>query len=103
MLKYKQDLPKAASGLASKLEPAAPWQLVMGYVQYRNQLNSLNRLLDSNHALPPLANLKDESGDAPRTLVLVIGESTQRGRMSCMATHAKPRRSWMRCIKAIRG
>ena len=82
MLKYKQDLAKAASGLASKLEPAAPWQLVMGYVQYRNQLSSLNRLLDSNHALPPLANLKDESGDAPRTLVLVIGESTQRGRMS---------------------
>lgn len=25
---------------------------------------------------------KDESGNEPRTLVLVIGESTQRGRMS---------------------
>ncbi|MFM2505084.1 sulfatase-like hydrolase/transferase, partial [Escherichia coli] len=33
-------------------------------------------------ALPPLANFQDHSGDAPRTLVLVIGESTQRGRMS---------------------
>ncbi len=32
--------------------------------------------------LPPLANFKDESGNEPRTLVLVIGESTQRGRMS---------------------
>ena len=29
-----------------------------------------------------MANFKDSSGDAPRTLVLVIGESTQRGRMS---------------------
>ncbi len=35
-----------------------------------------------NDAPPPLANFKDHSGDAPRTLVLVIGESTQRGRMS---------------------
>ncbi|STM41461.1 inner membrane protein [Escherichia coli] len=32
--------------------------------------------------MPPLANFKDESGNEPRTLVLVIGESTQRGRMS---------------------
>ncbi|WP_342322793.1 phosphoethanolamine transferase CptA [Kosakonia sp. BYX6] len=82
MLKNKQDLAKASSGLVSRLEPAAPWQLVMGYVQYRNQLASLNKLLDKNNALPPLANLQDTSGDAPRTLVLVIGESTQRGRMS---------------------
>ncbi|WLI76520.1 phosphoethanolamine transferase CptA [Kosakonia sp. H02] len=82
MLKNKQDLAKASSGLTSRLEPAAPWQLVMGYVQYRHQLSSLNKLLDSNHALPPLANLHDTSGDAPRTLVLVIGESTQRGHMS---------------------
>ena len=82
MLSQKQDIVKASSGLMSRLEPAAPWQLIMGYVQYRHQLNSLNKLLDSNSALAPLANLKDTSGDAPRTLVLVIGESTQRGRMS---------------------
>ena len=46
------------------------------------QLNHLQGLLDKNRQLPPLANLKDNNGDAPRTLVLVIGESTQRGRMS---------------------
>lgn len=73
---------KAVSSLTSRMEPAAPWQMIIGYTQYRTQLNSLQGILDKNRKLPPLANLKDSSGDAPRTLVLVIGESTQRGRMS---------------------
>ncbi|MDQ7884019.1 phosphoethanolamine transferase CptA [Atlantibacter hermannii] len=72
----------ALSSLGSRMEPAAPWQIVNGYAQYRLQLNHLQGLLDKNRQLPPLANLKDNNGDAPRTLVLVIGESTQRGRMS---------------------
>ncbi|GHD97642.1 phosphoethanolamine transferase CptA [Pseudocitrobacter faecalis] len=75
-------LEKTLNGMASRMEPAAPWQFITGYYQYRQQLNSLNKLLNANNALPPLANLKDSSGEAPRTLVLVIGESTQRGRMS---------------------
>ncbi|AGB80270.1 phosphoethanolamine transferase CptA [Pseudocitrobacter corydidari] len=75
-------LEKTLNGMASRMEPAAPWQFITGYYQYRQQLTSLNKLLSANNALPPLANLKDSSGDAPRTLVLVIGESTQRGRMS---------------------
>lgn len=73
---------KTFSGLTSRMEPAAPWQFVIGYYQYRRQLTNLNSLLDKNNALPPLANMKDSSGNLPRTLVLVIGESTQRGRMS---------------------
>jgi len=73
---------KTLDGLASRMEPAAPWQFISGYYQYRQQLASLNSMLNKNDALPPLANFKDSSGDAPRTLVLVIGESTQRGRMS---------------------
>lgn len=73
---------KTLDGLASRMEPAAPWQFISGYYQYRQQLTALNSLLNENNALPPLANFKDHSGDAPRTLVLVIGESTQRGRMS---------------------
>nr|WP_318384526.1 phosphoethanolamine transferase CptA [uncultured Enterobacter sp.] len=77
-----QKLEKTFSGISSRFEPAAPWQFVVGYAQYRQQLESLNNLLNSNSALPPLANMKDSSGDAPRTLVLVIGESTQRGHMS---------------------
>ncbi|EDP8595464.1 phosphoethanolamine transferase CptA, partial [Salmonella bongori] len=80
-IKHKS-MEKTLDSLASRMEPAAPWQFITGYYQYRLQLASLNKLLNANDALPPLANFKDSSGDAPRTLVLVIGESTQRGRMS---------------------
>ncbi|SUI18065.1 UPF0141 membrane protein YijP possibly requiredfor phosphoethanolamine modification of lipopolysaccharide [Salmonella enterica subsp. salamae] len=80
-IKHKS-MEKTLDSLASRMEPAAPWQFISGYYQYHRQLTSLNNLLNENDALPPLANFKDHSGDAPRTLVLVIGESTQRGRMS---------------------
>jgi len=75
------------SSISSRIEPAAPWQFIIAYTQYRAQLDSLNSLLNSNSALAPLANLKDSSGNEPRTLVLVIGESTQRGRMSLYGYH----------------
>jgi heptose-I-phosphate ethanolaminephosphotransferase len=38
-------------------------------------------LLQKNAALPPLQNLADSNGDTPRTLVLVLGESTTREHM----------------------
>ncbi len=82
ILLHKRSLSEAFDSLSSRLEPAAPWQFVVAYREYQNQLSSLTNLLNSNHALPPLANLQDSSGDAPRTLVLVLGESTQRDRMS---------------------
>jgi heptose-I-phosphate ethanolaminephosphotransferase len=78
----KRSIGDSFSSISSRLEPAAPWQFIVAYTEYRQQLDSLNSMLSSNNALPPLANLKDASGNAPRTLVLVIGESTQRGRMS---------------------
>ena len=78
----KKDFYSSIVSASSRFEPAAPWQFVVSYVQYRNQLSNMNSLLDKNSALPPLANLQDSSGHAPRTLVLVIGESTQRGHMS---------------------
>jgi heptose-I-phosphate ethanolaminephosphotransferase len=68
--------------LHKRMEPAVPWQLVSGYLQYQDQLANVQKLLQDNAALPPLANLKDASGDMPRTLVLVIGESTTSQRMS---------------------
>lgn len=70
------------NGLAARMEPAAPWQFVTSYYQYRQQLDEMDKLLSENHQLPPLNHFVDKSGDLPRTLVLVIGESTQRGRMS---------------------
>ncbi|HAK5377182.1 TPA: phosphoethanolamine transferase CptA [Salmonella enterica] len=78
----KEPFEETSGHLASRMEPAAPWQFLTGYYQYRQQLNSLTNLLNDNNALPPLTSFKDHSGNEPRTLVLVIGESTQRGRMS---------------------
>ncbi|BDH43988.1 phosphoethanolamine transferase CptA [Salmonella enterica subsp. enterica serovar Choleraesuis] len=72
----------AKTRLLNRMEPAAPWQLVSGYYKYRAQLDDLQDQLQSNQALPPLKNLTDSSGNAPRTLVLIIGESTQRNRLS---------------------
>ncbi|MFT7754778.1 UNVERIFIED_CONTAM: phosphoethanolamine transferase CptA, partial [Salmonella enterica subsp. enterica serovar Enteritidis] len=77
-----KSLEKTLDSLASRMEPAAPGQFITGYSQYRLQLASLNYLLNENEAQATLANLQDHSGDAPRTLVLVIGLSTQRVRMS---------------------
>lgn len=82
VLVQKKSVKRALISLSGRLEPAAPWQFVSGYGEYRHQLASLTKLLSSNNALPPLANLQDSSGSAPRTLVLVIGESTQRNHMS---------------------
>ncbi len=73
---------EAVEHLQTRMEPAVPWQLVMGYEKYQAQLGEMQKLLASNAAVPPLRNLQDLEGDKPRTLVLVIGESTNRQRMS---------------------
>jgi heptose-I-phosphate ethanolaminephosphotransferase len=64
------------------MQPAVPWQLLVGYQKYREQLGEMQRLLASNAAVAPLRNLQDLAGQQPGTLVLVIGESTNRQRMS---------------------
>jgi heptose-I-phosphate ethanolaminephosphotransferase len=65
---------------ADSMEPVAPWQLVMGYVKYRQALSHAeSRLLASDK--PPLDGLVDNNADTPNTLVLVIGESTNARRM----------------------
>jgi heptose-I-phosphate ethanolaminephosphotransferase len=68
--------------LQIRLEPAEPWQLVVGYLQYREQLNNMQSLLAQNSKLPPIKNLKDKYAGLPATLVLVLGESTNREHMS---------------------
>jgi heptose-I-phosphate ethanolaminephosphotransferase len=68
--------------MQTKMEPAVPWQLVLGYTQYRQQLGSMQALLDENAELPPLADFSDAHANQPATLVLVIGESTNRQHMS---------------------
>lgn len=66
----------------TRIEPAVPWQMVVAYRRYREQLNGMQGMLDSVSKIPPLTNLNDSMANQPATLVLVIGESTNRQRMS---------------------
>ncbi|OCG43050.1 hypothetical protein A9G34_10020 [Gilliamella sp. Choc4-2] len=72
---------KAGAHLLTRMETTVPWQLICSYWAYRSQLNNMEHILEHLESLPPLKNLKDKNGNTPRTLVLVIGESTTRNRM----------------------
>nr|WP_279537184.1 phosphoethanolamine transferase CptA [Aestuariicella hydrocarbonica] len=65
-----------------RMEPAAPWTLVVGYQQYRTNLANMESLLAENASLPPLKNFQADDARLPQRLVIVIGESTNRERMS---------------------
>ena len=81
MVTQERNFADALEKVQQRMEPAVPWQLLVGYRQYRQQLDNMQKLLAQNAALPPLQNLRDSSGTAPRTLVLVLGESTTREHM----------------------
>jgi len=86
LLKYRfidhAPVDKVVDKLQMRFEPAVPWQLVIGYLQYREQLANMEALLKGNAQIPPLQNLQDKNAGLPATLVLVIGESTNRQHMS---------------------
>jgi len=65
----------------ARLEPAAPWNLIAGYIKYGEQLAAINSNLSDLKKIPPLQNLQEKVSNKPQTLVLVIGESTNRIRM----------------------
>jgi len=66
----------------SRIEPAVPWQMAVAYHRYLETLAGMQDMLNSASKIPPLHNLKDSTANQPATLVLVIGESTNRQRMS---------------------
>ena len=66
----------------TRIEPAVPWQMIVAYRCYTEQLDNMQGMLHSASQIPPLTNLKDAAAGQPSTLVLVIGESTNRQRMS---------------------
>lgn len=78
----KKSIGLASGHLLSRLEPTAPWNLVIGYLKYREQLSDMENLLANNHNIPPLNNFELNVETMPDTLVLIIGESTNRQRMS---------------------
>lgn len=78
----KLPMEKVMEKLRNRMEPATPWHIIMGYFNYRAQLGNMQELLAVNSRIPPLQNLHDASAGQPSTLVLVIGESTNRQHMS---------------------
>ncbi len=81
-VKKKGDYEVGMESFQGRMEPAVPWQLVIGYNNYLKQLDGMQDMLALDAKIPPLTNLKDTMAGQPSTLVLVIGESTNRGHMS---------------------
>ncbi|HSI29249.1 MAG: phosphoethanolamine transferase CptA, partial [Methylophilus sp.] len=55
-----------------------PYQLALGYLNYQQQLDEVNRTLLTMNSIPPLAQLSEQAKPGPTTVILVIGESTSR-------------------------
>ncbi|WKN22461.1 phosphoethanolamine transferase CptA [Azotobacter vinelandii] len=81
LLKH-EEFQVALDDFEKRIEAASPWQLVIGYRHYLQQLANMEALLASSERIPPLKNLADVHAGQPVTLVLVIGESTNRQRLS---------------------
>lgn len=77
----RTSLERATKHLLSRMETTVPWQLLSSYAAYRSQLSNMENILNHLQSLPKFENLKDVNTNTPRTLVLVIGESTTRSRM----------------------
>ncbi len=75
-------LERGISHQINRMEPVAPWHLIMGYAKYKKTLHEIEKQLLANKNLAPLKNLSDKNAQTKNTLVLVIGESTNRQRMS---------------------
>lgn len=81
-LQSTHDMAAARYHLLHRLEPVAPWNLVVGYKKYRDELSNMESLLSSNRSVKPLQGFSIDPARAPQTVVLVLGESTNRQRMS---------------------
>ncbi len=77
-----EPLDSAALRQMNRMEPAAPWHLLLGFKKYKNTLAEIEKNLLTNKNLKPLEGLVDKNSATSNTLVLVIGESTNRQRMS---------------------
>lgn len=68
--------------IVSRISAVTPWQLVVGYSQYRTQLHNVEKLLASVGGRDEvLARVSLADRERRQTYVLVIGESTDRQRM----------------------
>ncbi|TNE78118.1 MAG: phosphoethanolamine transferase CptA [Gammaproteobacteria bacterium] len=77
-----KSIANAAEHQFTRIEPTAPWNLVIGYHKYLQQMDDMTELLNKNRQIEPLQHLVASKDSLPDTVVLVIGESTNRQRMS---------------------
>jgi heptose-I-phosphate ethanolaminephosphotransferase len=68
--------------VTDRMEPALPWQFVIGFFKYKEQLANMQALVAHSRGIPPVENLVDRHAGKPATIMLVIGESTNRDHMS---------------------
>ena len=73
-----QSITPAYKSLDRHLSVAPPWQLGFGYINYQTELNEVEQNLLQLNKIPPLENLSEAAKPLPTTVVLVIGESTNR-------------------------
>ncbi len=80
---YNSKSAESFTGLVKDHTKASmPWQVLISYADYKEQLDEMQQQLTANSNIPPLKNLNDKFANQASTLVLVIGESTNRQRMS---------------------
>ncbi len=73
-----QNFASAYKSLDRHLSVAPPWQLGFGYLNYQTELSEVEQNLLQLNKIQPLQNLSEASKQDPTTVVLVIGESTNR-------------------------
>ncbi len=83
----QQSFDKAIDKQLVRMIPVVPWNLVFGYVNYQRILSDIERQLLANQQIKPFENLSEQQPEQAKTLVLVIGESTNRQRMSLYGYH----------------
>lgn len=73
-----QNFASAYKSLDRHLSVAPPWQLGFGYLNYQTELAEVEQNLLQLNKIQPLENFSEVHKPLPTTVVLVIGESTNR-------------------------
>lgn len=73
---------KVRDRLVTRISSTTPWQLVTSYVKYQNQLATVNDFIERWKSSDQFSEVQLMDDHEDQTFVLVIGESTNRERMS---------------------
>jgi heptose-I-phosphate ethanolaminephosphotransferase len=82
-----RDVKLASKSMDKHFSVAPPWQLGLGYWHYRQELGEIERQLLDFKKISPLSHLTEQDKPLPTTIVLVIGESTNRLHMGLYGYH----------------